>query len=164
MAINTIDPTLPFIKQQGIEVLSFDYKTSGDAQKAIPETINAFYQDKYPQVASSKPEAVKAAITELERIFGTTFFPEMKVNWQTHPNNVGHFYSTGCFRCHDGNHLSSSGQVISKDCNSCHTVAAQREGKEQLSAIPNQAFRHPVDLGDLAAVNCGDCHTGGAAP
>jgi hypothetical protein len=129
MPINTIDPTLPFIKQQGVEVLTADYKTSGDAQKAIPEKINAFYQDEYPQVASSKPEAVKAAITELQRIFGTTFFPEMKVNWQTHPNNVGHFYSSGCFRCHD-----------------------------------SQAFRHPVDLGDLAARNCADCHTGGAAP
>jgi nitrate/TMAO reductase-like tetraheme cytochrome c subunit len=164
LAINTIDPTLPFIKQQGVQILIADYKTSADAQKAIREKINAFYQDKYPQIASSKPEAIKGAITELQRIFGTTFFPEMKVNWQTHPNNVGHFYSTGCFRCHDGNHVSSSGQVISKDCNSCHSVAAQREGKQQLSAIPDQSFKHPIDLGDLTAVNCADCHSGGAAP
>jgi nitrate/TMAO reductase-like tetraheme cytochrome c subunit len=164
MAINTIDPTLPFIKQKGVEVLIADYKTSDDAQKAIPEKINAFYQEKYPQIASSKPEAVKSAITELQRIFGTTFFPEMKVTWQTHPNNVGHFYSTGCFRCHDGNHVSSSGKVIGKDCNSCHSLAAQREGKEQLSAIPDQAFKHPVDLGDLTAVNCADCHSGGTSP
>ena len=164
MAINAIDPTLPFIKQQGVQVLTADYKTSAEAEKAIPEKIQAFYQAKYPQVASSRPEAVKAAITELQRIFGTTFFPDMKVNWQTHPNNVGHFYSTGCFRCHDGNHVSSTGQVISKDCNSCHTVAAQREGHEQLAAIPDQAFKHPIDLGDLASVNCADCHSGGAAP
>ena len=107
---------------------------------------------------------MKAAITELQRVFGTTFFPDMKVNWQTHPNNVGHFYSTGCFRCHDGNHVSSTGQVISKDCNSCHTVAAQREGHEQLAAIPDQAFKHPVDIGDLTSVNCADCHSGGVSP
>ncbi len=164
MALNTIDPTLPFIKQQGVEVLTADYKTSAEAQKAIPEKINAFYQTKYPQIAASKPEAVKGAITELQRIFSTTFFPEMKVNWLTHPNNVGHFYTAGCFRCHDGNHVSASGKVISKDCNSCHTLAAQEEGKEHLAAIPNQPFKHPIDLGDMTAVNCADCHSGGAAP
>jgi nitrate/TMAO reductase-like tetraheme cytochrome c subunit len=164
MAINAIDPSLPFIKQQGVEVLTAEYKTSEEAQKAIPEKINAFYQTKYPEIASSKTQAVKAAANELQRIFSKTFFPDMKVNWQTHPNNIGHFYSAGCFRCHDGNHVSASGQVISKDCNSCHTLAAQQEGKEELAAIPNQSFKHPIDLGDLTAVNCSDCHTGGSAP
>jgi nitrate/TMAO reductase-like tetraheme cytochrome c subunit len=161
MALNVIDPTLPYIKQQGVQVLTADYKTSAEAQKTIAEKINAFYQEKYPQIASSKPQTIKAASAELQRIYGTTFFPEMHVNWQTHPNNVGHFYSSGCFRCHDGNHVSAEGKVISKDCNSCHTLAAQEEGKETLAAIPNQQFKHPVDIGDLNAVNCSDCHSGG---
>ncbi len=54
----------------------------------------------------------------------------MKVNWKTHPNNIGHFYFQGCFRCHDGNHVSKDGKVISKDCNSCHTLvgAGRRQG------------------------------------
>jgi len=163
MALNVIDPSLPYIKHQGVEVLTADYKTSAQAQKAIPEKINAFYQQKYPQIASTKSNAIKAAIAELQRIYGTTFFPEMHVNWQTHPNNIGHFYSPGCFRCHDGNHVSADGKVISKDCNSCHTLAAQEEGTEKLAAIPNQQFQHPVDIGDLSAVNCSDCHSGGGA-
>ena len=32
-----IDSTLPFIKQQGVEVLTADYKTTDEAQKAIAE-------------------------------------------------------------------------------------------------------------------------------
>jgi hypothetical protein len=164
MALDVINPSLPYIKQQGVQVLTADYKSSAEAQKAIPEKIAAFYNEKYPQIASSKPETVKAAAAELQRIYGTTFFPEMRVNWQTHPNNVGHFYSAGCFRCHDGNHVSADGKVISKDCNACHTLAAQEEGKEKLAAIPNQQFKHPVDLGDLTAVNCSDCHSGGVGP
>jgi hypothetical protein len=44
----------------------------------------------------------------------------MKLNWQTHPNNLGHYYYPGCFRCHDGQHVSTDGRVISKDCNQCH--------------------------------------------
>jgi nitrate/TMAO reductase-like tetraheme cytochrome c subunit len=163
MALNVIDPSLPYIKHQGVEVLTADYKTSDEAQKAIPEKINAFYQAKYPQVASSRADAIQAATKELQRIYGTTFFPEMHVNWQTHPNNIGHFYSSGCFRCHDGNHVSAEGKTISKDCNACHTLAAQEEGKEKLAAIPNQNFQHPVDIGDLSAVNCADCHSGGGA-
>jgi nitrate/TMAO reductase-like tetraheme cytochrome c subunit len=160
----SIDASLPFIKQQGVQVLTADYKTSDEAQKAIAAHIPKFYQDKYPQLASSKADSIKGAVTELQRIYGTTFFPEMKLNWKTHPNNVGHFYYQGCFRCHDGNHVSKDGKVISKDCNSCHTVLDQQEGSIQVASLQAQTFKHPVDLGDLTAVNCSDCHSGGVGP
>jgi hypothetical protein len=103
-------------------------------------------------------------VTELQRIYSTTFFPYMKVNWKTHPNNIGHMYYQGCFRCHDGNHVSKDGKVISKDCNSCHTVMDQQESGTQVASLPAQTFKHPVDLGDLTAVNCSDCHSGGVGP
>lgn len=159
-----IDPSLPYIKQQGVQVLTADYKTGDEAQKAIAENINKFYQEKYPQIASSKAESVKGAVAELQRIYRTTFFPEMKVSWKTHPNNVGHFYYNGCFRCHDGNHVSKTGKVISKECNSCHTVMDQEEGGAHIAAVQTQPFKHPVDLGDMTAVNCSDCHNGGVGP
>jgi hypothetical protein len=38
------------------------------------------------------------------------------MSWETHPDNPGHYYFLGCFRCHDGQHMSSDGKVISKDC------------------------------------------------
>ncbi|HUI83224.1 MAG TPA: NapC/NirT family cytochrome c [Candidatus Binatia bacterium] len=164
MTGHAIDPTLPYIKQQGVQVLTADYKTTDAAQQAIAENITKFYQQKYPQIASSKAASVQAAIAQLQDIYRTTFFPKMKVNWKTHPNNIGHFYSQGCFRCHDGNHVSKDGRVISKDCNSCHTVLDQEEGGAHIAPQPVEAFKHPVDLGDLAAVNCSDCHTGGVAP
>jgi len=47
----------------------------------------------------------------------------MKVDWRTHPNNIGHFYTPGCSDVNDGQHVSSDGKVIPKDCNTCHTVA-----------------------------------------
>ena len=164
MLAGSIDPTLPYVKQQGVQVLTAEYKSSDEARKAIAENILKFYQDKYPQIASSKADRVNKAVAELQRIYSTTFFPEMKVNWKTHPNNVGHFYFNGCFRCHDGNHVSKDGKVISKDCNACHTVMDQEEGGAHIVQIPAQAFKHPVDLGDLTAVNCSDCHNGGTGP
>ena len=160
----SIDATLPFIKQQGVEVLTADYKTTDDAKEAIAAKIQKFYQDKYPQIASTKSDSVNGAITELQRIYSTTFFPYMRVNWKTHPNNIGHLYFPGCFRCHDGNHVSKDGKVISKDCNSCHTVVEQQESGTQIASLPTQPFKHPVDIGDLTAVTCSDCHSGGVGP
>src|SRR6516162_9152649 len=164
MVAGSIDPSLPFIKSQGVDALVAEYKTQDEAVKTIGEKIPKFYQDKYPQIASAKADRVSAAVSELQRIYSTTIFPTMKVNWKTHPNNIGHMYSSGCFRCHDGNHVSKDGRVISKDCNACHTLLDQEEGQSHLAQMQAQQFKHPVDIGDLTAVNCADCHTGGVGP
>jgi hypothetical protein len=124
-----------------------------------------FYQDKYPDIAKTKQKEIAGAVNEMKRIFQTTRFPEMKVDWRTHPDNVGHFYFQGCFRCHDGNHTSKDGKTITKDCNVCHTLLAQEEGGVPLlGSSSGITFKHPVDLGDMTAVNCSDCHNGGVGP
>ena len=164
IAGRSIDATLPYIKKEGVEVLVADYKTSDEARQAIADKVSKFYQEKYPQIASTKADSIKGAIVELQRIYSTTFFPSMKVNWRTHPNNIGHLYFPGCFRCHDGNHVSKDGKVISKDCNSCHTVLEQQESGTEVASLPTQTFKHPVDIGDLTQVNCSDCHNGGVGP
>ncbi|HWR16550.1 MAG TPA: NapC/NirT family cytochrome c [Terriglobales bacterium] len=160
-----LDVSLPYIKQQAVTVLTGSYKTNDEAVRAIQTELEKFYTEKYPDIWKSRQGAVRAAISEVQRIYETTIFPEMKVDWRVHPNNVGHFYSSGCFRCHDGNHVSAEGKVITKDCNVCHTIMAQMESGKQLIQVAEGAkFTHPVDLGDLGAVNCADCHTGGVGP
>jgi NapC/NirT cytochrome c family, N-terminal region len=160
-----IDASLPFAKAQGVEVLSADYKTTDEALKAIETKIPAFYKEKYPDVANAKQKEIAAMVGDLKRIFQQSIFPEMHVSWKTHPDNVGHFYFQGCFRCHDGNHVNKQGKPISKDCNVCHTLLAQEEGGVPLMGSSDGVkFKHPVDLGDLGAVNCSDCHNGGVGP
>ena len=165
MAANRISTALPFAKQQGVQILTVAYKTTGEAQAAIAKQIPAYYQEKYPQVASTHAGDVQNLVTELQRIFRENIFPEMKVDWRTHPDNVGHYYFNGCFRCHDGSHTSKDGKVISKECNSCHTVLSEEEGVLPTN-VRNTAmsFKHPIELGDLTAVNCSDCHSGGVGP
>jgi hypothetical protein len=162
MIARKIDATLPFAKAQSVEVLTADYKTTPEALQAIATKIPAYYQSKYPAVAAAKQKEIVAMVTELQRIFQQSIFPEMKVNWKTHPDNVGHFYYQGCFRCHDGNHTSKDGRVISKSCDSCHTILGQEEGGVTLmGSATGLTFKHPVDLGDMTQVNCSDCHNGG---
>ncbi len=160
-----IDVSLPFIKQQAVTALTGTFNTEQQALNSINNDLEKFYQDKYPDLWKSKQGTILSAIKEVQRIYSTTMFPEMKVDWRVHPSNIGHFYSPGCFRCHDGQHVSADGKVISKDCNICHTMLAQTEsGKPLMATATGANFTHPVDIGDLSGVNCADCHTGGVGP
>jgi nitrate/TMAO reductase-like tetraheme cytochrome c subunit len=158
MVANKIDASLPYIKQKSVEVLTGRYASTDEAIKSIASVLDEYYRTTYPNVYSTKAGSVKAAITEVQRIFTTSIFPEMKVDWQTHPDNVGHYYNVGCFRCHDGEHVSAAGKVIRNDCNICHTTLDQTDGNKTIAA-KDGTFTHPLEL-DVSTSKCTDCHTG----
>jgi len=63
----------------------------------------------------------------VQQIYGENIYPAMKITWGTYPNNVGHEKFPGCFRCHDGQHATKSGDSITQDCGSCHELVAVDE-------------------------------------
>jgi hypothetical protein len=158
-----LDASLPFLKQQAVTALTANYETTDAAMQGIAKSVGSFYEGKYPDLAKSKQLEIRTAIDELQRIYRNTTFPEMKLNWQTHPNNIGHFYFNGCFRCHDGQHVSADGKVVTKDCQTCHSVLSQEEGGVSMAAVQKVTFQHPIDLGDMTQVNCSDCHASGGS-
>lgn len=165
MLAKRIDPSLPFIKQQGVSALTKTYNNTDEAVRGIATDVQQFYKDKYPQLYASRGTAIEAAVSDLQTIYRSTIFPYMKVDWRTHPNNLGHYYTPGCFRCHDGQHVSAEGKVIPKGCNTCHTVLSQlQSGTPLMGEEVGVPFQHPVDIGDLTQVTCSDCHTGGVGP
>jgi nitrate/TMAO reductase-like tetraheme cytochrome c subunit len=151
-----LDPALPYLKRQAVEVLNKDYGTEQEALNSIASGLAGFYRTNYSQIYAQKPDTIKSAIGETQRIFKTYFFPEMKTNWSTHANNIGHLYSSGCFRCHDGEHVSNTGKVIRNDCNICHTVLS--DSARPATTPISISFQHPVDLGGLADRKCETCH------
>jgi len=159
-----LDVSLPFMKQQAVAVLTKTYNSTEEAMEGIATDLHEFYTTKYPDIDKNRQADIRSAIGEVQRIYRSTTFPEMKLDWKTHPNNIGHFYFTGCFRCHDGQHVSSDGRVIRKDCDICHSVLEQQEGATRMIAAQGAPFKHPVDIGDLTQVSCSDCHTGGVGP
>jgi nitrate/TMAO reductase-like tetraheme cytochrome c subunit len=159
-----LDASLPFIKQQAVTVLTASYPTTDAAMTGIATGLREFYQQKYPDLEKSNEAGLRKAVAEVQRIYRSTTFPEMKVDWKTHPNNIGHFYSLGCFRCHDGQHVSADGKVVPKTCDVCHSILEQQEGATRLISSQGVPFKHPVDIGDLSQVSCNDCHTGGTGP
>ncbi len=155
MSTGRINPSLPSIKMNAVQVLSAKYQSTEDALKKIDTSLMEKYRDYADQ------NQVLQAISEAQRIYSQNFFPEMRVNWRTYPNHIGHTVFPGCFRCHDDMHKSSDGKTITRECNSCHTIIAQGSG-DQLKTIAPEGleFQHPVDIGDVwKEMACCECHT-----
>jgi hypothetical protein len=162
LTFGRISTELPEVKTAAVQALVAPYSSSVAAMDSIPKVITAFYREKYPQVAEMKRELIAKVTEEIQGQYRKNFFPEMGVSWKVYPNNIGHMTDIGCFRCHDSKHVSSSGRVISKDCNSCHTILYQ--GTDPVPATLNAGglpFQHPVDVGDAwKEMNCRECHSG----
>jgi hypothetical protein len=162
-ASGKLDLKVPYLKKTLLDILSAPYKSEKEAKGAIDKGIRAFYEKNYPAVASSKADSIKAAEEVALQIYKRNFFPEMKVSWNTYPNNIGHLYFPGCFRCHDGKHKNAAGKIISKDCNLCHVVLNQIQENIPAGTKVNK-FVHPVDIGDeIMKTNCSECHLPKAA-
>lgn len=161
LAGRRIDGSLPYLKKVAVEVLTRPYAKKEEAKATIAKELPEYYAKNYPAVAKAKQKEIEHAVVVVQDIYNRNFFPSMKVSWNTYPNHIGHFYTPGCFRCHDGKHKTAAGKVISKDCNMCHTVLSQKQ--ENIPAGTQvKEFVHPVDIGDeLFKANCSDCHAAG---
>jgi hypothetical protein len=162
MAMGRISPSLPRIREQAVAALTEPYASTVGAMDTIGTRIRNFYSQTYPQVAASQRAQVESAIAELQGQYRRNFFPAMNARWSAYPNNIGHMTDNGCFRCHDGKHVSADGRKISRDCNSCHTLLFQGSDPEpQTVSVAGLAFQHPEDIGDAwQTSNCVECHSG----
>ena len=160
MSLNWVDPSIPNIKSVAVDVLENPYQTKEAALDSISILINQFYQNNYPQIVSAKKAQIDRAIVEIQKIYSRNYFPSMNVSWKKFPNHIGHMYSPGCFRCHDGKHKSKEGKVLSRDCNVCHTILSQKYENEPLQlSLGGVEYVHPVDIGNSwKEENCSDCH------
>ncbi len=137
MTRNLVSPTIPEIKKKAVEVLSASYTSTQAAIDGIA-ALAAYYQNK--QVDSDQ---IASAIQALQDAYKSSNFPDQKANWQTHPDNIGHADSAGCFRCHDGKHMT--------------TEAAQ--GTANGSANANGAASGASAVSSTIRLECNLCHS-----
>ncbi len=73
---------------------------------------------------------------EIRGIYSENVFSSMNITWGTYPNNIGHDKFPGCFRCHGGEHVTKSGDAITRDCAACHEpVAVDEQNPEILTKL-----------------------------
>lgn len=157
-----IDRSLPYVKKIGVEVLSNEYENNETAHIAIRDGVLKFYKEKYPKLAVGQAGLIEKTISELEKIWDANNFSHMKSNWTLYPNNIGHVTWPGCFRCHDGKHKNEKGEVIKKECNTCHLFLNEKlSGIMSAETALGKPFEHPVDVGGEERKSlCINCHTG----
>jgi len=168
-----ISQTLPRIKRLLVEAMMEDYPDSATAHRAISDRLREHYQSNFPEVLKERKADIEQAIQVATRIYDRAVFPEMHVNWQTYPTNIGHRNWPGCFRCHDGQHVTADGVVLGNDCaGTCHTQP-KRSAPTALGVVdPNaNADWHPwqlpsksLDIPAHQALLCSNCHRAGRGP
>jgi hypothetical protein len=167
MGRGLISPDIPDIHYRAVEVLYGSYETHEAAMTAI-DGVGDYYQttDYYQGHSDQTSQAVQ----EIKAIYDLTFFPDQKVTWTTHPNNLGHINAPGCFRCHDGKHLDTEKQAIRLECNLCHSIPVVAKDQDIVANIEIYREHEPeshlnpnwISLHNQAFdASCVNCHTTG---
>jgi hypothetical protein len=167
MSRGVISPEIPYFKQNAVAIMEREYPTMDDASNAI-KGLKQYYEVNWPDYYSANQELVDKAILEVDAMYKKMVYPDMQINWTTHPDNVGHKDSPGCFRCHDGKHFNEAGESIRVECNLCHTIPtkAPQDGSTAYMALSeayepashidsNWIARHRYEFDDT----CEGCHT-----
>ena len=105
----SISRDLPFVKKQALELLKAKYASQDEATKAIADGLAGYYAATYPTSRRRRRAEIEAAVKAVQAVYLRNVFPNMKLDWGYHPNNIGHEDFPGCFRCHGGNHESKDG-------------------------------------------------------
>ncbi|MBE3067829.1 MAG: NapC/NirT family cytochrome c [Chloroflexi bacterium] len=167
MTLGKISTSIPDIRLKGVEVLRGTYTTQADALAGIA-ALEDYYKTTYPDFYIDNKEKVQSAITELQTIFSESVFIDQKVDWNAHPNNIGHIDSAGCFRCHDGEHMNSEQEAIRLECNLCHSIPVEAAAQDLVTSIEISRGPEPnshlnpnwINLHHSAFnATCSNCHT-----
>lgn len=123
-----LDPSLPWLRREGLEALTAQYDSHEAAREAIHQRLTGFYRSEVPEVAADRRQDILEAADGLADLYSQNVFPSMNIDWGTYPNHIGHEQSPGCFRCHNYTHATEDGsRVIEQDCFACHSLLAMEE-------------------------------------
>ncbi len=165
LALSTgrIDATLPNIKSVAVAVMDKEYTTESEALDSIATGIADYYAVESPKILKQRSAEVQKAIATVQDAFSQNIFPEMKVRWDVYPNNLGHFSSPGCFRCHNERLVATTGESMATECTTCHSILSQGSGDdvEVANSPKGLEFKHPEDIDEeWRETPCSDCHSG----
>jgi nitrate/TMAO reductase-like tetraheme cytochrome c subunit len=167
LARGVLNPAIPHIRSKAVQALGGEYGSDEEALAAIA-ALGDYYLQNHPDYAAENPQAIDDAVVALQETYRQSVFRHQKSDWNTHPNNIGHDDSPGCFRCHDGKHLNAEQQAIRLECNLCHSIPVVAGPNDYVSEI--EISRGPEPQSHLnpnwislhrSAYNatCSDCHT-----
>jgi hypothetical protein len=163
LASGRVDPGLPSIKTQGVALLEQSYPDRATALASVDQQLRERYESEDGRPPGDA--SVAAAISAIQDAWQRNAFPRMKVDWRTYPNHIGHRDSAGCFRCHNDELTTETGETVFTDCKGCHLVLTQGDGFAAAPVDFEQGvpFFHFADEESFEQYeDCSSCHNGGS--
>jgi hypothetical protein len=166
LAKQLLPPDLPFVREQSLLLLYADYPDTSTALNSMT-FLETFYANNYPDIYSDRIIDIQQAVTALQDIYEKSVFPEQKLDWTTHPDNLGHKNSPGCYRCHDGKHISPTGEAIRLECNVCHSIPVTTQPGALVTNLGIVSGPEPISHthtswialhGQAIDISCAACH------
>jgi hypothetical protein len=117
IASGAVSRQLPFVRREGVRLLTATYANEDAAMDGIARGLKGFYAS---HGGTADQQAVDRAAAALQDAYRHNVFPTMKVTFGAYPHNEMHIDSPGCVRCHDDEHKAKDGSAISGDCGFCH--------------------------------------------
>jgi len=116
---------LPNLKKAALAALGATYPSRDAARDGIRTSLASFYRQ-------SDEELVRVAKVLYEEAYAPNVYPQLRIEWNTYPDHVGHRDGLGCFRCHDGEHETADGKALSQDCHLCHSILVSGSRQSQI--------------------------------
>ena len=170
LARGAISIDIPFIRREALKALTKGYANEAQAFAGIAQSLGTFYMTSYSDFSATGADKIQAAITEVQRIYSVSVFSDQLLDWDTHPDNLGHIDSPGCFRCHDGKHLDAAKKAIRLECNLCHSVPVVAGSDALVTELeidrgpepPSHLDANWISLHNMVYLTdktCANCHT-----
>jgi len=118
-----INPEIKGIREDSLAVLNKKYASRDQAAEMMADDLLDLQAKRSKEQAGKYEEDIRKAADFLLDAYLGNVWPEMKVEWGTYKNHLGHQNADagyGCWRCHDEEHQTADGKVISQDCSLCH--------------------------------------------
>ncbi len=147
LALGKIDRSLPSAKARAVALVDEALKLSGTPEQLAPK-FDKLIADSVPKgdIKDDMREPEKKFAAEMKKILLQTSFTRDGLSWKSFPNHAAHKDFPGCFRCHDGKHLSDKGESIRLQCTLCHELPrVERENGEGSVASTVMAGLTPPD-------------------
>lgn len=157
---------LPYIAREITTLVSDDHPDPAEAQAAV-ESWKESYRAAFPSAAANQAAEIDQAAEVAAELMTQLVFAQPGISWRSFPNHTGHDEFAGCFRCHDGKHLSEEGESIRLHCNICHSVPVTTPAGGDPPSLPAASLQEPeshletnfmADHRFLANGGCAQCH------
>lgn len=122
LAEGRIDRALPSAKARAVALIEKTSKLNGPMAELKPQIARLVAESAPKGEQSAEARALeKKFADEMTAILVNSSFSQ-GLSWKSFPNHAGHKDFPGCFRCHDGKHLTEQGASIRLQCTLCHDL------------------------------------------